>query len=386
MSLDWIDAELARLESANLLRQLVARDGPQTTDIVVEGGKYVNFGSNDYLGLASHPDIAASVQQLTAEQGCGSGSSALILGRHRLHQQLEQSLAEFLQCEAALLFPTGFAANVGTIPALVGRDDVILSDAKNHASIIDGCRLSGATIRIFPHLDLDAAAQLLGDAASYRRRLIVSDSVFSMDGDVARIDELVALAERHDAMVMIDEAHALGVLGADGGGVCSDQGVSQQVDVRVGTLSKAFGSHGGFVVGSDKLVRYLANRARAYIFSTAGPVASAAAGLAALRHIQRHPESRIRLRRKAERLRLGLEQQGWNVPAVGTHILPVMIGAAERAVELSEGLRQRGFWVPCIRPPSVPDGESLLRISISDQHTERDVDNLLQAFRVAKPA
>ncbi len=380
MSLDWIDDELEQLKSASLLRQRVSRTGKLCATITVDGTSYVNFGSNDYLGIAADPKLQKTVSDTLEQNGWGSGASPLIVGRGELHAELETQLAIFLQAEAALLFPTGFAANAGTIPALVGKPDVIFSDAKNHASIIDGCRLSGAKTVVYPHLDVDALAELLTTEGS-EKKLIVSDSLFSMDGDIAPLKQLANLAERHEAMLMVDEAHALGAYGGkNGGGVAEEQGVAERIDVRVGTLSKSFGSHGGFVAGSRKLIDYLSNRARTYVFSTAAPIAATAVALSALQIVRDQPERRLRLRSIAERIRAELSKQGWQVPKLGTHIVPVTIGDPARTLDIAGRLRDDGFWVPCIRPPSVPHGESLLRISLSSSHSDEMIDDLIGAL------
>ena len=385
MSLDWIDAELALLESAHLLRRRVTRRGAQSASISVDGQSYVNFGSNDYLGIAADPQLDEIVQRTMHDHGWGSGASPLILGRGQVHEVLEQQLAEFLGCEAALLFPSGFAANTGTIPAIVDKRDVIFSDAKNHASIIDGCRLSGAKIEVYPHNNLDALNAKMQSANRFRRRLIVSDGLFSMDGDLACVERLVELAEHHEAMLMVDEAHALGVCGDHGRGVCVAHGVASQVDIRVGTLSKSFGSHGGFVAGSSQLIHYLANCARSYVFSTAAPEAVAAVALAALRIMREQPHRRQHLLRLATHARAGLIEQGWRVPHDGLHIIPVVIGDAADTMKLAEQLKRKRCWVPCIRPPSVPPGESLLRISLSSAHSDQMISDLLAAFATHNP-
>jgi len=379
MSLDWIENELEQLSSANLLRHRVTRTGKLGATIVVDGKSYINFGPNDYLGLAADPKLQTVVNETLEQSGWGSGASPLILGRGELHAELENQLADFLDAEAALLFPTGFAANAGSIPALVGKEDVVFSDAKNHASIIDGCRLSGAKTVVYPHLNVDALAKALAQESG-AKKLIVSDSLFSMDGDVAPLKQLANLAEQHDAMLMIDEAHALGATGKTGAGVAEEMGVTHRIDIRVGTLSKCFGSPGGFVAGSRRLVEYLSNRARTYVFSTAAPIAATAAALAALRMIREQPERRHRLKTIADRLRTQLRGQGWQVPTAGTHIVPVTIGDPSRTLEIASRLRDNGFWVPCIRPPSVPDGESLLRISLSSSHDDEMIESLLGAF------
>lgn len=381
MSLDWIDAELEKLADADLLRTRVSRSGKQSTKVVINGQRYVSFASNDYLGIAGDPALNDIVAKTVFHGGWGSGASPLIVGRAAMHAELERRLAEFVDKDAALLFPTGFAANVGTIPALVGKSDAIFSDAKNHASIIDGCRLSAAKIRIYPHGDVETLRTILSESSgTYNRKLIVTDSLFSMDGDAAPLRELAALAKEHDAMLMVDDAHAVGVIGPDGKGLAAESEVTSAVDILVGTLSKSFGSHGGFVAGSQKLIDYLSNRARSYVFSTASPVSTAAATLAAMKLMREEPKRRERLLALAKYVREQLSARGLKCGAAEYHIIPLVVGEAAKAIELSAYLRGRGFWVPCIRPPTVPNGESCLRISLSSAHTDPMIANLLGAL------
>jgi 8-amino-7-oxononanoate synthase len=316
--------------------------------------------------------------------GWGSGASPLVTGRGTWHAQLETSLAEFERTEAALLFPTGFAANCGAVTALVGKGDVVLSDAKNHASIIDGCRLSGARIVVYPHCDLGYVEMMLKQAAAFRRRLIVTDGLFSMDGDLAPLSDLVDVAERYEAMVLVDEAHATGVFGSHGRGVSEHFGVEQRVSVRVGTLSKALGSCGGFVAGSRQLIEWLTNKARPFVFSTMAPEATAAAGLRALEIVRDEPQRRQILLHRAASLRERLRTLGWNVGNSTSQIIPVFLGATDTTMRLAEALQHQGFFVPGIRPPTVPEGESLLRISVTWGHHDGMLDQLLDAFAEAR--
>ena len=380
MSLDWIDAELRKLSESHLLRSRVSRAGKLGPQIVIDGKRYIGFASNDYLGIASDSALQEIVERTVRSSGWGSGASPLIIGRSALHAELERRLATFFGKEAALLFPTGFAANTGTIPAMVSKHDVIFSDAKNHASIIDGCRLSGARIEVYPHRDVVALQRLIAENDRDGRQLIVTDSVFSMDGDKAPIAEIASVARAHNAMLMVDEAHAVGVIGPDGRGVSAEANVMESVDVLVGTLSKSFGSHGGFVVGSRKLIDFLTNRARSYVFSTAGPVAAAAVALAALTIMRDQPERRNRLISISGQLRTRLADQGWNIGSSESHIIPIVVGECAETITLSAHLKDRGYWVPCIRPPSVPSGESLLRVSLSSAHTDEMVDGLVEAI------
>jgi 8-amino-7-oxononanoate synthase len=377
-ALDWIRNELDDLAARDLRRSLGLRSGSQAATIVLDQRHLLNFGSNDYLGLASDRRICEAVGLALKRNGWGAGASPLLSGRSALHAELERHIAAFEQTEAALLFPTGYAANAGTISALVGRDDLVLSDAKNHASIIDGCRLSGARIAIYPHNNVDAAADMLKTAA--RRRLIVTDGLFSMDGDMARLEELVALAHQFDAMLMVDEAHSTGVFGTNGRGVAELMALEDRVDIRVGTLSKAIGSMGGFVAGPRMLIDWLANRARPFVFSTAAPAALCAAGIAAFQIVRDEPFRREKLLANASFLRAELIRRGLNIGQANSQIIPVIVGSASRVMDWSGRLRDYGVFVPGIRPPSVPAGESLLRISLSYAHARSDIDRLLECF------
>jgi 8-amino-7-oxononanoate synthase len=405
--LAWIDGALDELDRDGLRRHLAVRGGPQGSRVVIDGRELVNVGSNDYLGLASDERVIAAARAAMEREGLGSGASPLVSGRGEAQAELERRLAEFEGTEAALVFPSGFAANAGVVPALVEQPDAIFGDAKNHASLIDGCRLSKAARFVYPHEDCDALEQLLKRSAGYRRRLIVTDTIFSMDGDIAPLVRLAELAEQYDAMLMVDEAHATGVFGANGRGVVEhldagwvmqDAGCGKEnsasetqhpassiqhphlhdrVHVRVGTLSKALGTGGGFVCGWRSLVEWLANRARSYVFSTAQPAATHAAAVAALDIVRDEPHRRVELLAKAAGIRKRLCEQGWDVGKSTSQIIPIMIGDAERTMRLAGQLRDAGFFVPGIRPPSVPEGESRLRLSVCHHHTPEVLDALL---------
>ena len=374
--LSWIDDELQTLEADGLRRRLSRRDSTQAATIEIDDRRLINFGANDYLGLAAHILNDASRQAIDA-CGWGSGASPLVSGRGGKHAELEAALAQFEQTAAALLFSSGYAANVGAITSVVGKGDVIFSDAKNHASIIDGCRLSGARVQIYPHGDVDYLRMMLAQASGFRRRLIVTDGLFSMDGDLAPLADLAALAEEYDSMLMVDEAHATGVFGEAGRGVSEHWDVESGVHIRVGTLSKALGSIGGFVAGSQPLVDWIANRARTYIFSTAAPQAIAAAGLAALENVRSEPHRRTELLLRAAELRQGLLSRGFDIGESESQIVPIFLGDPRRTMQVAATLQERGCFVPGIRPPSVPEGESLLRISLSYDHTPDMIDQLI---------
>ena len=374
---DWVELSLDELRCAGLHRQFATRESPQGGTIQLDGQSLINFGSNDYLGLAN--ELPAAVAAALGQYGWGSGASPLITGRSKLHTELQDRLATFERQPAALLFGSGYAANVGTITSLVGRGDVVYSDAKNHASIIDGCRLSRARIQIFQHRDVSHLRELLRQDHS-GRRLIVSDSLFSMDGDLAPLAELAQLASEYDAMLVVDEAHATGVFGESGRGVSELLDVESAITLRVGTLSKALGSIGGFVVGSSPLIEWISQQARPYFFSTAPPAATCAAALAALDVVDHEPDRRTQVGQASSRLRRQLSEQGWDVGDSGSQIIPLFVTEPDRAMELSGQLRERGLYVPGIRPPTVPEGESMLRISLSYSHSDEHIEQLVDAL------
>jgi 8-amino-7-oxononanoate synthase len=378
--LDWIDAALDALERQGLRRRRPERAQSQGAQVLIDGQELVNFGSNDYLGLAADPRLAEAVREAAAREGWGSGASPLLGGHGESHRRLETRLAEFEGTEAALVFSSGFAANCGTVAALIGPGDVVYCDRKNHASLLDGCRLSRADFRVYPHNDFGRLDRMLARPSEHRRRLIVTDGLFSMDGDLAPLDELVDVAERHGAMLLVDEAHATGVFGPRGRGVAEHLDVDDRVPVRIGTLSKALGCAGGFVAGSRRLVEWLVNRARPYVFSTAMPSAAAAAAVAALETVETEPERREGLLGRAAALRDALKQRGWNTGRSASQIIPIVVGQPERAVELSRHLRDRGLYVPAVRPPTVPEGEACLRVSLTSAHTPEMVERLVTAL------
>ncbi|MEM8679993.1 MAG: 8-amino-7-oxononanoate synthase [Planctomycetota bacterium] len=382
--LSWLPPALQGLRDRRLERHVRTREGGQSAQVDLDGTSYLSFASNDYLGLASDPRLITAAREAVDRYGWGGGASPLIVGHSTAHHRLEQALAEFEHAEAALLFPSGFAANAGVIPALVGEGDVIFSDAANHASIIDGCRLSRARIEVYPHLDASALQTKLGQSPSAGRKLIVTDGLFSMDGDVAPLAEIAALADQHDAMLMVDEAHATGTLGREGRGAAEQCGVESRVDVKLGTLSKALGTMGGFVAGRQSLIDWIRNRSRSYIFSTACPPANCAAGLAALDIVRAVPQRRTQLAAAAAALRNQLRAEGYDTGRSESHIIPILLGDAERALQLSQRLMQQGVLVPAIRPPSVPRGRSLLRVSLCWNHTADMRQALLDALAATR--
>jgi 8-amino-7-oxononanoate synthase len=387
-SLDAVLAEeLMALTRAGLRRAFRSVERRGGASILVDRRPAVDFASNDYLGLAADARLAHTAASALTPGALGAGGARLISGNHPFHEALERDLARFQRADAALLFGSGYLANVGTIPALVGKDDVIYADALNHPSLIDACRLSRAVVRVIPHRDVETLAETLtADRHRFRRRLIVVDGVFSMDGALAPLDRLVALARGHEAWTYVDDAHGTGVLGANGHGSAEHWGVEGEVEVVMGTLGKALGVSGAFVAGSRTLIEFLLNCARGFVFTTGTPPALAAAAGAALHIVRSEPERRARLRTVARRLREGLAYLGYEVPGEPDgHIIPIMLGDADLTIRIAAALRERGLLVGSVRPPTVPRGTSRLRIAASAAHTDSEVDRLLDALRIVLP-
>ena len=375
----WAHDQLEALREARLIRELRPLQGAAGAHPLRPGaGPRVLFSSNDYLGLSGHPRVRRAMAAAAGQFGSGPRGSPLICGHTTLHEDLEAELASLKGKARALLFPTGFAANLAALAALGGGEDcAIFSDALNHASIIDGVSLArrrGATLSVYPHGDMEALEEMLR-RCQRPRRLVVSDSVFSMDGDLARLEALVEIKTRHEALLMIDEAHATLVYGAGGGGLAEACGLSGAIDVSVGTLSKAVGAQGGFVACDEALWQLLVNGGRSFVFSTALPVPTVAGALEAIRTSREEPELRARLWRLVERLGQGLGQ-GLDSP-----IAPVILGTEARALRAAARLWDRGYHVVAIRPPTVPVGTSRLRITLSAAHSEEEVDGLVEALR-----
>ena len=379
-ALAWIDDDLAALRAAGLERPHRVREGRQGREVDLDGQTLLNFGSNDYLGYAGDVRLTKAASKAACAEGFGSGASPLVSGHSRAHKLLERSLADLLAVDAALTFPSGFAANTATIAALAGPEDFLASDARNHASIIDGCRLSRARVGIYPHRDMAALDALLAEAGPARRRLIVTDTVFSMDGTVAPLADLCELARKHRAILMVDEAHATGVFGERGSGMVEEAGCGDGVHIRVGTLSKALAAAGGFVAGHADMIHWLRHRARAWIFSTAHPPAVAAAATRAIALLSEEPHRRRELGDRAAGFRERLSHLGIDIGGSATQIVPIVVGTATDAVAVSTRLAEAGLFVPAIRPPSVPEGKSLVRVSLSWHHTADDVARLANAI------
>lgn len=384
MGVDFIESELARLKEAGLYRKLRRVEGDQGSTLILDGREVINFSSNNYLGIANHPALSEAAKAAIDRYGCGSGASRLISGNMALHEELEHRIAELKGTEAALVFNSGFQANTGVVPTLVGEGDIVFSDALNHASIIDGCRLARAKVAVYGHLDMNQLENELKQAQFARRKLIVTESLFSMDGDEAPLAEICELAEKYGAMVMVDEAHATGVYEPDGAGLVAKLGLGDRVPIQMGTLGKALGGFGAYVAGSKRLRDLLINRCRSLIFTTALPPAVMAMGIAALELVRREPQRRQALRNNCERLRNGLKSCGYSLGDSRSQILPLMIGEAPRCMKFSERLLAAGVFAQGIRPPTVPPGTARLRITLMATHTEPQIDRVLQAFKALK--
>lgn len=379
-ALGWIDDDVASLAARDLLRPHRVRRGKQGSHVDIDGRALVNFGANDYLGYAGDVRLTKAASKAACAEGFGAGASPLVSGQSIAHENLERSIADLLAVDAAIVFSSGFAANSATIAALVHEGDAVFSDERNHASLIDGCRLTRAAVHVYPHRDMATLEQLLAAATPARRKLVVSDTLFSMDGTIAPLSDLCAVAERHAAILMVDEAHATGVFGSRGSGLVEECGCADGVHVRVGTLSKALGASGGFVAGHGKLIEWLRHSARAWIFSTAHPPAVAAAATRAIELVSQEPERRHELLARAKGFRTRLVERGVLIGEAQAQIVPVIAGEAAAAVALSARLADAGFFVPAIRPPSVPVGESVVRASLSWLHDEDDLTRLADAI------
>lgn len=380
---EFLAAGLSRVKASNRLRKrlpFTAMQGPQLTD--AQGRALRLFCSNDYLGLAAHPFLREAWIEASGRYGVGSTASQYINGHSAEIAAFEQELAEYLGYPRVLLFGSGYLVNTGVIDALLGKSDHIVSDGLNHASLIDGCRLSGARVQRFPHRDLVQAEALLQACPASGNRLLLSDGVFSMDGDVADLPALAALAARQQGWLMVDDAHGLGVLGPQGRGAVAAAGLGvEQVPILTGTLGKSFGVYGAFVAGSEALIEYLSQLTRTVIFTTALPPALVASLRAALRLVREAEDARSHLNDLIRRFRAGLIEAGLPDSGSDTPIQPLVVGDEVSAMALSAALRERGYWVTAIRPPTVPVGTSRLRITLSAAHQSEDVDDLLAALR-----
>lgn len=374
--------QLQQLRDQSLLRTLTPLGSGTGTSIQHEGRETLLLSSNDYLGLTTHPEVVQAARVALAQYGTGAGASRLVSGTLPPHARLEAALATFKGTESALLFGAGYLANLGVIPALIGRGGLILADRLSHASVIDACRLSQADLRVFRHGDCDHVESLLRNRRTDRPTVIITEGVFSMDGDLAPLPDLVSLAERYGAMLYVDDAHGTGIMGKTGRGTVEHFGVEHQIPFHMGTLSKALGSHGGFLVGSCDLIQYVINTARSFMFTTALPPAVAAASLAALSVIDREPERRARLWSNRQRFFDGLKGLGCTFPPTASPILPVLVGDAASASTFADRLLAHGVYATAIRPPTVPTGTSRIRFTVTSEHTHDQLDAALNAVRL----
>ena len=378
-----LNADLQQRKQANLFRATQVVQSPQGPHLQVDGKDYLGFCSNDYLGLANHPKIIEAFKLAADQFGVGSGAAHLVNGHSQFHEELEYELAKWTGRESALLFSTGYMANMGVIASLLNKEDAVFEDKWNHASLLDGGLLSGARFQRYLHKDLDNLESKLKKSEA-RRKLVVTDGVFSMDGDKADLSELATIASQNDAWVMVDDAHGMAAIGKTGAGLCEEQGVSQdQVQILMGTLGKGFGTAGAFVAGSKELIEYLTNFARPYIYTTAMPPAISAATLASLNIIKSEPERRDHLNQLIEYFRKEAKAINLNLMDSDTAIQPILIGEAETALAISERLKQQGLLVTAIRPPTVPNGTARLRVTLSAEHTVKDIDRLIEALATA---
>ncbi|MDO3661231.1 8-amino-7-oxononanoate synthase [Bacillus sp. C28GYM-DRY-1] len=375
----WLIERLDRAKEAGLYRNLRTMNGAPVPERNIDGENQTVWSSNNYLGLASHSRLISAAQEALQQFGAGSSGSRLTTGNSAWHEKLEKKIAAFKRTEAALLFSSGYLANVGVLSSLPEKEDVILSDQLNHASIIDGCRLSKADTVVYRHIDMDDLENKLNETQRYQRRFIVTDGVFSMDGTIAPLDQIISLAKRYHAFVIVDDAHATGVLGDSGGGTSEYFGVCP--DIVIGTLSKAVGTEGGFAAGSAVFIKFLLNHARTFIFQTAILPASCAAAYEAFNIIEASREKRKLLFSYINMIRTSLKNMGYVVKGDHTPIIPIVIGDARKTVTFAEKLQDNGIYAPAIRPPTVAPGESRIRLTITADHSMGDIDHLLTSFQ-----
>ena len=379
--LAFLGTELDALRSQGLFRSLRVLDGRQEATTEFDGRRVVNLSSNNYLGLTTHPDLVRRALEATEKYGVGSGSVRTIAGTMAIHMELERRLAAFKKTEAVVVFQSGFAANAGTVAAILTKDDVVISDELNHASIIDGCRLSKAAIKVFPHKDAAAARKILQDLPASQRKVLITDGVFSMDGDLGALPELCDLAEEFGCIMMVDDAHASGVFGKQGRGTIDHFGMHGRVDIQVGTLSKAIGSLGGYVAGSRQLIEFLYHRARPFLFSTSHPPAVTASCLAALDILENDPGIIERLWDNTKFFKAGLQQLGFNTGLSQSPITPVIAGEGSLAMKLSDRLFAEGVFAQGIAFPTVARDKARVRTIVTASHTREELQFALDAFR-----
>ena len=375
------EADLQKIAREHLLREISVLGSPTGPFMSLDGQKTLQFASNNYLGLANHPQLKLAAQEAIEEFGVGAGASRLISGTSSPHHTLELALADFTNSEAALTFSSGYATNLGIIPQLTKHGGLILADRLCHASIIDACRLSRATLRVFRHNDLEHVQALLAKRPINQPTLLITEGVFSMDGDLAPLTQLVSLAEEFEALLLVDDAHGTGVMGSTGRGSLEYWEIESANVFHMGTLSKALGTSGGFMTGTKDFIAYLINTSRSFIYSTAPPPAMAAAAQAAIHLMQQEPERRTRLWENREKMHQGLTSMGYQLTKTESPILPILVKDTELATKMSRLLREKGMYIPAIRPPTVPKNTSRLRITVTAEHSPEQIDSALNAIK-----
>jgi len=379
-----LEEELRTLDAQGLLRQLIPIDAVDGAFVRIGGRELVCWCSNDYLGLAQHPALAAAAARAATQSGVGARASRLLAGTTSWHIRLEEALSAWFGVEEAIVFASGYLANLGALGALLSSDDAVIIDRLAHASLLDASRATGASLRVFRHNDVSHAAALLARASGARRRCLVTEGVFSMDGDRAPLAQLLDVAEAHDAVLYLDDAHGAFVLGATGRGTPEAAGISLERFLYMGTLGKALGCQGGFVAGPQALIRLLHNRARTFLYATALAVPVTAAALEALQVLKEEPERRVHLEQRARTLHARLQSLGMPGVPMASHIVPLVVGESARALALASRLQERGIWAPAIRPPTVPKGTARLRLSVTALHTDAHIDALIAALQATK--
>jgi len=379
MKMDWLNQELADIKNKGLYRRLNTIESAQTPRVIKDGRELILLCSNNYLGLTDHPKVKKAAIDAVAQYGTGAGGSRLTGGNTDLYDRLEEKIAQFKGTEAAIVFSTGYMANTGTIAAMMNKGDLIISDELNHASIIDGCRLSRAEVKVYSHKDTSCLGKILSESKC-NKKLIITDGVFSMDGDIAPLPEIVEIAHEYDAMVMVDEAHATGILGKHCRGTADHFNV--EVDINMGTLSKALASFGGYIAGSSELIDYLRNRARSFIFSSTPPPPAAAAAIAAIEVIEKEKPTK-QLWKNVEIYKKALIEMGFSISSQ-TQIIPLLIGDTQKTLEVADELERLGVYTIGIRPPTVPKGQGRIRTSLMATHSQKDIEKGLDAIRAVK--
>ena len=377
----WIKGNLNQIKQSNLHRELVEISSSMTPEIVINKKIYYQFASNNYLGLTTDAKITNSVISAIKKYGNGTGGSRLVTGTSNLHSKLESDIAKFKKTDDAIVFSSGYLASIGTISSIMNKDDIIFSDELNHACLIDGARLSRSKIVIYKHSNMeDLESKLKKFKASNGKKMIISDSVFSMDGDIAPLDSIVKLSKKYECISMIDEAHATGILGDTGSGASEMFGVQDKIDICMGTLSKAIGSVGGYIAGSSDLIDYLKNRARSFIFDTSLPAGALTASIGAIKLIERQPSIRDDLNNNIQYIQDFLASSSFNYLKSVTPIIPIIIGDEEKALECSRFLLKNQIYVPAVRPPSVPKGQSRIRVTLMATHKKKHIDKIIKVM------